>query len=48
MEKIAAHDVPFIPSWVGNNTAVYHDGMQGVEDTLDAAYIMRLWTLSKS
>jgi peptide/nickel transport system substrate-binding protein len=48
LQDIAATDVPFIPSWVGNNTAVYHDGMQGVEDTLDAAYIMRLWTLSKS
>jgi peptide/nickel transport system substrate-binding protein len=48
LQAIAARDVPFIPSWVGNNTAVYGQGMQGVEETLDAAYIMRLWTLSKS
>lgn len=48
MQDIAARDVPFIPSWVGNNTAVFADGMQGVEETLDAAYIFRLWTISKS
>lgn len=48
MQDIAATDVPFIPSWVGNNIAVYGTGMQGVEETLDPAYIFRLWTLSKS
>lgn len=47
MQDIAAADVPFIPSWVGNNTAVYADGMSGVKETLDAAYIFRLWTISK-
>ena len=47
MQDIAATDVPFIPSWVGNNTAVYTDGMEGVKETLDAAYIFRLWTISK-
>jgi peptide/nickel transport system substrate-binding protein len=48
MQDIAARDVPFIPSWVGNNTAVYVNGMQGVKETLDPAYIFRLWTISKS
>jgi peptide/nickel transport system substrate-binding protein len=48
LQDIAAQDVPFIPSWVGNNTAVYTSGMQGVKETLDAAYIFRLWTVSKS
>jgi len=48
LQDIAARDVPFIPSWVGNNTAVYANGMQGVKETLDAAYIFRLWTISKS
>jgi peptide/nickel transport system substrate-binding protein len=47
LQEIAATDVPFIPSWVGNNTAVYADGMSGVKETLDAAYIFRLWTISK-
>jgi peptide/nickel transport system substrate-binding protein len=48
LQDIAAKDVPFIPSWVGNNTAVYRSGMKGVEETLDPAYIFRLWTISKS
>ncbi len=48
LQAIAARDVPFIPSWVGNNTAVYANGMQGVKETLDPAYIFRLWTISKS
>jgi peptide/nickel transport system substrate-binding protein len=48
LQDIAANDVPFIPSWVGKNTAVYVPGMQGVEGTLDPAYIFRLWTISKS
>jgi peptide/nickel transport system substrate-binding protein len=47
LQNIAAKDVPFIPSWVGNNTAVYSKGMQGVKQTLDPAYIFRLWTISK-
>jgi len=47
LQDIAARDVPFIPSWVGNNTAVYGAGMQGVKETLDAAYIFRFWTISK-
>ena len=48
LQDIAANDVPFIPSWVGNNPAVYANGMQGVKETLDAAYIFRMWTISKS
>lgn len=48
LQDIAARDVPFIPSWVGNNTAVYVNGMQGVKETLDPAYIFRLWAISKS
>jgi peptide/nickel transport system substrate-binding protein len=48
LQDIAAKDVPFIPSWVGNNTAVYRAGINGVKETLDPAYIFRLWTISKS
>ncbi len=48
LQDLAAKDVPFIPSWVGNNTAVYRAGMNGVKQTLDPAYIFRLWTISKS
>jgi len=48
MQDIAARDVPFIPSWVGNNTAVYSNDMEGVKETLDAAYIFRMWTIQKT
>jgi peptide/nickel transport system substrate-binding protein len=48
LQDLAAKDVPFIPTWVGNNTAVYGAGMSGVKETLDPAYIFRLWTISKS
>ena len=41
-------DVPFVPSWVGKNVAVYGDGVEGVEDTLDPSYIFRFWVLSKN
>jgi peptide/nickel transport system substrate-binding protein len=48
LQDIAAKDVPFIPSWVGQNTAVYGKGMSGVEDTLDPSFIFRFWLVSKS
>ena len=48
LQDIAATDVPFIPSWVGQNTAVYGAGISGVEDTLDPSFIFRFWLVSKS
>jgi peptide/nickel transport system substrate-binding protein len=48
LQEIEARDVPLIPSWVGNNVAVYNDKVQGVKETLDAAYIFRLWTITTS
>jgi len=48
LQDIAAQDVPFIPTWVGKNIAVYGPGIKGVEDTLDPAYIFRFWLLSKN
>jgi peptide/nickel transport system substrate-binding protein len=48
LQDIAAHDVPFIPSWVGQNTAVYGSGMKGVESTLDPSFIFRFWLVTKS
>ncbi len=48
LQDIAAEDVPFVPSWVGKNIAVYGAGVKGVEDTLDPAYIFRFWLLSKN
>ncbi|HWJ83532.1 MAG TPA: ABC transporter substrate-binding protein [Nocardioides sp.] len=48
LQDIAAQDVPFIPSWVGQNTGVYGAGMQGVEDTLDPSFIFRFWLVTKN
>jgi peptide/nickel transport system substrate-binding protein len=48
LQDIAAKDVPFIPSWVGQNTAVYGKGMSGVETTLDPSFIFRFWLVTKS
>jgi peptide/nickel transport system substrate-binding protein len=48
LQDLAAQDVPFIPSWVGQNTAVYGSGMQGVEDTLDPSFIFRFWLVTKN
>jgi peptide/nickel transport system substrate-binding protein len=48
LQDIVAKDVPFIPSWVGQNTAVYGKGMSGVESTLDPSFIFRFWLVSKT
>lgn len=48
LQDIVATDVPFMPSWVGQNTGVYGAGMEGVEDTLDPSFIFRFWLVSKS
>jgi peptide/nickel transport system substrate-binding protein len=48
LQQIAAEDVPFVPSWVGKNVAVYGPGVKGVEETLDPSYIFRFWVLTKN
>jgi peptide/nickel transport system substrate-binding protein len=48
LQNLAAKDVPFIPSWFAKNIAVYGPGMSGVEDTLDAAYMFRMWLVTKN
>jgi len=48
LQDITATDVPFIPSWVGQNIGVYGAGMKGVEDTLDPSFIFRFWLVSKN
>ncbi|MGH3356148.1 MAG: ABC transporter substrate-binding protein [Nocardioidaceae bacterium] len=48
LQEIVAEDVPLVPSWVGKNTAVAGPGMEGVEETLDPAFIFRMWTVSKN
>jgi peptide/nickel transport system substrate-binding protein len=46
LQQIVAEDVPLIPSWVGKNTAVTVPGVNGVEETLDPAFIFRFWTVT--
>jgi peptide/nickel transport system substrate-binding protein len=48
LQDITAQDVPLMPSWVGQNTAVYGAGMNGVEDTLDPSFIFRFWLVTKN
>jgi peptide/nickel transport system substrate-binding protein len=48
IQQIAAEDVPIIPVWQGSQVAVVRDGVSGVEETLDAAYIFRYWLVGKS
>jgi peptide/nickel transport system substrate-binding protein len=48
LQDIAAEDVPFIPSWVGQNVGVYGAGISGVEETLDPSFIFRFWLVSKN
>jgi peptide/nickel transport system substrate-binding protein len=47
MQTIAAEEAPTIPVWQGGQVAAVRDGVTGVEDTFDAAYLFRLWVLSK-
>ncbi|MGH3358026.1 MAG: ABC transporter substrate-binding protein [Nocardioidaceae bacterium] len=46
IQDIAAEDVPTIPSWVGKNTAVTQPGIEGVQETLDPAFIFRFWMVT--
>jgi peptide/nickel transport system substrate-binding protein len=48
LQDLVAEDVPLIPSWVGPNIAVAGPGMEGVEDTLDPAFIFRCWNVTKT
>lgn len=45
---IAARDAPIIPYWQGDMIAPARSNIRGVRGTLDAAFIMRFWRLSKS
>jgi peptide/nickel transport system substrate-binding protein len=47
IQNLAAKDAPTIPIWQGGQVAAVRDGVTGVEDTFDAAYLFRLWVISK-
>ena len=40
--------MPIIPVWQGNMIAAARPNVHGITSTLDAAFIMRYWKLSKS
>ncbi len=48
IQVLAAQDVPIIPVWQGDMIAVGRTNVRGIPSTLDAAYIMRFWKISKS
>jgi peptide/nickel transport system substrate-binding protein len=47
MQLLGAKDLPTIPYWQGNMIAVSKSSVKGINSTLDAAYYMRFWLLSK-
>jgi len=47
MQILGAKDVPTIPYWQGNMVAVSRKGVSGINSTLDAAFYMRFWLISK-
>jgi len=47
-QVLSAKDVPIVPYWQGKMIAVSRNNVHGIPKTLDAAYQMRFWLLSKS
>jgi peptide/nickel transport system substrate-binding protein len=47
IQQLAAQDVPIIPYWQGNMIAAGRSNVRGIPTTLDAAFIMRYWKISK-
>jgi len=43
----AAKEVPIIPYWQGKMIAVSRNNVKGIDSTLDAAFLMRFWLISK-
>lgn len=48
IQKIGAKDVPLVPIWEGAQLGVTQTNVTGVQETLDVAYILRYWLISKS
>lgn len=47
-QELAAKDVPIIPYYQGSMIAVANKDVHGIKSTLDTAFVMRFWMLSKS
>ena len=48
IQQIGAEEAPTIPIFQAKQVAVVRDGVTGVEETLDPAFIFRYWLISKS
>lgn len=48
IQQIVAEEVPIIPVWQGSQVAAAREGVTGVQDTLDATYVLRYWLIGKS
>jgi peptide/nickel transport system substrate-binding protein len=48
IQTISAEDAPNIPIWEGDQVAAVRDGVEGVEDTFDPAFIFRFWLITKN
>jgi peptide/nickel transport system substrate-binding protein len=46
-QLLAAREVPIIPYWQGKMVAVSRSNVKGIDSTLDAAFNMRFWLISK-
>jgi peptide/nickel transport system substrate-binding protein len=47
IQEIAVGDAPVIPYWQGQQIAVTHGTITGIQDTLTPDYIFRFWLLGK-
>ncbi|MFF9015574.1 ABC transporter substrate-binding protein [Streptomyces sp. NPDC014870] len=48
LQDLVAEELPLLPLWQGKQYAVAHDGVTGLEWTLDASTVFRFWELKKS
>jgi peptide/nickel transport system substrate-binding protein len=48
IQMLSAKDAPIIPYWQGKMIAVTRNNVHGIDSTLDAAFWMRFWNISKS
>ncbi len=48
IQEISAEEAPNIPIWQGDQVGAVRDGVEGVEDTFDPAFIFRWWLITKS
>src|SRR3954464_7572686 len=48
IQEVTVGDAPVIPYWQGQQIAIPHGSVSGVQDTLKPDYIFRFWLLGKS